>query len=116
MLRFALFVLLGFPVLTMGCGNTIIDHAPILISLSSPIPRGQSETVTAKFVPNASCSITYTNPSGEATTALGLEDKQTSDDGRVSWTWTITPATEPGLALVLVKCGGARAEARFGIE
>jgi hypothetical protein len=75
------------------------------VAVPNPASVGGPATVTAFTSPGAKCSIKVTLPSGHVSTVAALRSTQTaSDDGLVSWTWTITSNTKPGKAKLLVTC------------
>lgn len=61
--------------------------------------------------PGTLCSIVYTHPSGQVSTAQGLEAKTADPDGNVSWSWLINPTTQLGSGKVSVTCGSEQASA-----
>jgi hypothetical protein len=77
-----------------------------IISITSPIARNADASLTAQTTAGASCSITYIVPSGNVSTAQGLDDATAGSDGIVTWTWTIGGNTTPGTGSVQVTCAG----------
>jgi hypothetical protein len=78
-------------------------------------PPGGTASVAVQTAPNASCSIKYITPRGTDSTAQGLIPKTADASGRVSWSWVIGTATQPGTGRVTVTCGGASATAPIQI-
>jgi len=90
------------------------DQGITFVSVDGGSP-GQNASVTVETTPNASCSISYTTPSGRASKAKGLGDKNTDADGKVSWTWLIGARTKPGTGHVTVRCGEKSATTQISI-
>ena len=76
-----------------------------LTSVTSPIGRGYSASLTVSVSRTATCSITVNYRSGPSH-AAGLYPKQ-SVAGRVSWTWKVGTRTTPGRWTIDVYCGAA---------
>jgi competence protein ComEC len=80
-------------------GTTTTTTTPALaiqvLSLTSPIARGATATLTVKTSPGANCTITVTYASGPSK-AAGLEPKVAGSDGTVSWSWKVGSSTTPG--------------------
>ena len=81
----------------------------------NPVNPGQYETVTAQTSAGASCSITVTYASGTVSQAQGLDPKNASSSGRVSWTWKVGTRTGAGTAHARVACGNLSATASFRV-
>lgn len=81
-----------------------------IVSLTSPVARGSTASLSASTVPGAACTITVTYKSGPSR-AAGLVPKTASSTGRVSWSWTVGTRTTPGAwpATVVCASGGATA-------
>ena len=78
-----------------------------LVSLTSPIKRGATATLSIKTTPGAYCTITVIYKSGPGQ-AAGLGPKTAGSDGRVSWSWKVGTNTTPGTWSIVVtaKAGG----------
>lgn len=76
-----------------------------LISVTSPVARGEHATLVAHVVPARRCSITVNYKSGPSE-AQGLNPKRPRH-GRVSWTWMVGTNTTPGRWPIQVNCGSA---------
>jgi hypothetical protein len=76
-----------------------------LISVTSPVKLGSDVTLVIQTAPATSCRLAYNNPNGTASQAAGLGTKTAGNDGKVSWTWTISPNTSPGTGSAYVMCG-----------
>ncbi len=88
---------------------------PQIVSLSTPLARGQMAIVTVRAQASASCSISYTTPAGTLAEAQGLVSKIADGTGNVSWSWLIGPNTTPGIGTVRVTCGGQTVTASIQI-
>lgn len=71
---------------------------------------GSRADVTVRTAPNAECSLSYTTPDGDESDEQGLGPKTASGNGRVSWSWRISPDTTPGTGAVTVTCNGVSVE------
>jgi hypothetical protein len=76
-----------------------------LVRITSPVPRGELATLTARVVPRRLCSIGVYYKSGRST-AQGLYPKRPIA-GRVRWTWKVGTRTTPGRWPIRVSCGSA---------
>jgi len=72
-----------------------------VVSVTSPISRGNSATLTVSS--SSRCAIIVVYKSG-ASVAKGLYPKSPSG-GRVSWTWKVGTNTTPGRWPIVVSCG-----------
>lgn len=113
------------PTTTLGSGNVSVtcgsDQASAPITIEPvPVPAdsklsvqggapGTVASATMHASPGASCSITYTHPSGQASVADGLGPKTVGVDGTVSWSWAISNRTIPGTGTVAVTCDSDQA-------
>jgi competence protein ComEC len=80
-----------------------------ITSITRPIKRGLSATLTASTYASANCTIVYVTPSGTTSSAAGLSPKTADPAGDVSWMWTIGGSTTPGTGTVTVTCNGQSA-------
>lgn len=87
-------------------------------SLTSPIGRGQTARLSAKTSPSATCSISYSTPAGTISEAAGLTSKAADGTGAVSWSWLISPGTNPSppVGHVSVVCAGQTANVDIVIQ
>ena len=74
-----------------------------ITSLSSPVSRGGTASLTARTAPAAACTITVVYKSGPSG-AAGLVPKTAGTSGSVSWSWRVGPSTTPGTWPVTVAC------------
>jgi hypothetical protein len=83
-----------------------------ITSLTSPISRGSTATVSAKTTAGAACTVVVLYKSGPSS-AAGLGPKTASATGSVTWSWTVGTRTTPGSWPVTVRCanGGTSASA-----
>jgi competence protein ComEC len=87
----------------------------VIVSVTSPVSRGASATLTAKTSPNAICSITVHYKSGPSS-AKGLFPKSADAGGMVSWTWTVGAKTTLGTWPIDVTCGGITQSTTFTVK
>ena len=66
-----------------------------ILSVTSPVSRGGSATLSAQTVPGAQCTISVNYQSGPSQ-AQGLEPKTADSSGNVSWTWKVGTNTATG--------------------
>jgi len=66
---------------------------------------GKNASVTIQTSPLVECRIVYRVPSGTTSTAKGLENRTSDENGRITWTWLIGQNTKPGKGSVSVTCG-----------
>lgn len=98
-----LLALLVTPQLGGALSPTADSLSVTIISVTSPIERGNEATVKVKTAAAAKCTITVTYSSGKSQ-ASGLERKTANAKGRVSWTWTVGGSTKPGKYPVDISC------------
>lgn len=82
-------------------------NAPESVSLevlSTPIARGQTNTVTIKTQANSSCTIAVTYLGGIFAHDPGLITKTADDFGTVNWNWNIGPTAPLGQGTVKINC------------
>ncbi|MCL6471795.1 MAG: hypothetical protein K6T91_03175 [Firmicutes bacterium] len=66
-----------------------------IVSVTSPVSRGNAVTLVAKTTPGATCSIVVMYKSGPSR-AQGLGTKVADANGYVSWTWIVGTRTTLG--------------------
>ncbi len=66
---------------------------------SSP---GAFVTLRAQTIPDAYCQVEVYLPSGDRSTAEGLEPTWAGSDGFVSWTWRVDWCADPGIGQIIV--------------
>lgn len=66
-----------------------------IVSVTSPITKGDNASLTAQTLAGAQCQITVYYKS-RTSSAKGLEPKNADDSGNVSWTWKVGSATTSG--------------------
>lgn len=76
-----------------------------LVSVTSPVGRGEHATLVARGAPARQCRITVYYKSGPSV-AQGLDSKRPRN-GRVSWTWMVGTNTTAGRWPIQVSCGSA---------
>ncbi len=86
-----------------------------VLSVTSPIEANQYATVKAKVPPGATASIRVNYRSG-ASSASGLEDKQSDSMGNVSWSWKISPNTSPGTWSINISSNGGSRTVDFVVN
>lgn len=74
--------------------------------LTSPVPRGQDASAAIQTAAGAACSIRYTTPSGNLSTAEGLVPETADASGACAWTWRIGTSTHPGTGTVTITANG----------
>lgn len=93
------------PYITSGQGLEVI-------SLTSPIVRGQDASVTVKGKPDVEYTIKVIYKSGPST-AKGLEPKISERDGAVTWRWKVSAKTTAGDWHIEISGGGAEISLPF---
>lgn len=91
-------------------GSDSTDGSVEILAVRGGKPNARADT-TVRTAPNAECSITYTTPDGDEGEDAGLTPKTASGNGRVSWSWKISPDTSPGTGTVTVTCDDVSVEA-----
>jgi micrococcal nuclease len=79
-------------------------------------PPGGRASVSVRAAAGAACSIRYTTPAGNPSTAAGLIAKTADETGAVSWSWVIGTSTRPGTGQVTVTCNGQSASTPITIR
>lgn len=72
-----------------------------LVSLTEPIERGKNATITIEGKANTTYSIKVMYKSG-ASSASGLENKTSDNNGKVSWTWKVASNVTPGTYEIII--------------
>jgi hypothetical protein len=75
-----------------------------IVSITSPIKQNSTAQLNISTLPNAQCFISVMLPSGNRSSAKGLEAKKADPLGNVSWLWKINWRTTPGIANIEVTC------------
>lgn len=75
-----------------------------VVSLTSPVKQNSTARLNIKTLPNAQCSIKVTLPSGNQSTAKGLEMETADASGNITWSWKINWNTKPGTAIIDLGC------------
>lgn len=86
-----------------------------LISLTSPVGRNETATVSIKGKPNTEYTIKVYY-STTASKASGLEKKTSGADGLVSWSWKVGGSTKPGTFKIVISGGGEKIETSFTVN
>ena len=84
--------------------SLVINSNISLVSLDSPISRGNDVTVSIKGLPNTNYDIDVIYSSGPSK-ASGLEDKISDSEGNVSWTFKVSSNVKPGTYEVKISDG-----------
>ncbi len=85
-----------------------------LVSLTTPIKRGNTAKISVKALPNTSYSISVVYSSGPST-AKGLEPKMSDSNGNVFWQWKVGSRTKAGTYTVTVSGGGKALNVSFTV-
>jgi hypothetical protein len=91
-------VLVVLAVAALGCATKFV-------TVTGARPGGTA-SVAVHTTPFAHCSIIYTTPQGNDSTAQGLGPRDADGQGTVSWSWKIGIKTTPGDGVVNVTCNG----------
>ncbi len=83
-----------------------------IVSLTSPIVRGQEASITIKGTPGVEYIIKVVYKSGPSS-AKGLEPKNADSDGTVKWSWKVSSRTTSGSWSIEISGGGASVTAPF---
>jgi len=83
-----------------------------VITLTSPIVRGQEASVTIKGTPGVEYAIKVIYKSGPSS-AKGLEPKNADSGGRVTWSWKVSARTTAGSWSIEISGGGASVTVPF---
>lgn len=95
---------INVPMVAVPSESAIIENTPStsndsfsldVISVTSPVIKGNDATLTIKTMPGAKCTIAVYYKSGISKTS-GLEDKVADSNGMVSWNWTVSTKTSSG--------------------
>ena len=84
--------------------SLVINSNISLVSLDSPVSRGNNVTVSIKGLPNTNYDIDVIYSSGPSK-ASGLEDKISDSEGNVSWTFKVSSNVKPGTYEVKISDG-----------
>lgn len=85
-----------------------------ITSVTTPVEAGAKATLTIKGKPYTEYNIDVIYKT-TASKAQGLENKISSADGTVSWTWKVGNGTTPGTYTIYISGGGERAEIKFKV-
>jgi competence protein ComEC len=72
-----------------------------IVTVTSPVARGEKATLIARTLPGAKCTITVYYKSGPSD-ASGLDPKVADGKGKVSWTWKVAGSVPPGTYKIVV--------------
>lgn len=95
--------------------STAAKPAPILLDDSLSFICGSTATVTLNRKPNTEYSITVYYASGKSS-ASGLENKVSDENGAVSWTWRISGRTTPGNYKIIFSGGDETLQMNFTLS
>lgn len=86
-----------------------------LISITSPIKRGNNANLKIKGAPNTEYHISVIYSSKEST-AKGLENQISDSNGYASWTWKVGSSTKVGTYKVTITGGGQTKQFDLTVE
>lgn len=86
-----------------------------IVSVTSPVIKGSTASLTAKSQPGVMCTITVHYKSGPSK-ASGLEPKTTDGNGNVTWQWKVSANTASGDWRIEVSCGSKKTETYFTVK
>lgn len=103
---------------SLSTSKAQISKVPLeieIVSLSSPISRGNTATLEIKGAPNTSYSIAvyYSN---NKSTAKGLEEKTSDNEGLASWSWKVGARTKEGTHKIIISSNGKEKEIEFTVN
>lgn len=102
-----------------GEADTEATQAPTstlkILSLTSPISVNQTATIKVCGKPNTEYDINVVY-SSSASSAKGLENKTSDENGIVSWSWRIGPSVKAGNYNITVKGGGETVEVKIQVD
>lgn len=87
------------------------------VTVSSPVSRGGTASVTIQTLVGTPCVITVFYRSGPSRSS-GLFPKTAGRRGRITWTWKVGTRTTPGRWPIRVECGSdeiTRVETEFTV-
>jgi hypothetical protein len=87
----------------------------VILSVTSPVDRNSSATLSAQTAPSASCTIIVHYKSGPSK-ASGLGPKTADASGLVSWTWIVASATTARIWPIDVTCNGVTKSTTFTVR
>jgi hypothetical protein len=73
-------------------------------SITSPAKQNSTAQLSISTLPAAQCLIKVVLPSGNQSTAKGLEEKIADFSGNIAWSWKINWNTMPGIANISITC------------
>jgi hypothetical protein len=82
-----------------------------VVSVSSPIKRGEQAMVIAATAPGIPCTLDFVSVSGKH---LLTQPTHAGPDGTVFWLWSLRPRLARGTATATIGCGGT--PATVGVE
>ena len=85
-----------------------------LIYLSSPISKNQTAEIDILGLPFTEYSIEVFYATGKSS-ASGLENKISNENGKVSWSWKIGPSVKSGYYKIVVTGGGTSLETEIQV-
>lgn len=90
------------------------EKSLVLLSVSSPVKRGNKATVKVRGKPGVEYDIVVRYSSGESS-AKGLENQMADAEGCVCWTWKVGGSTKAGTYTIRVVGGGEELEFTFTV-
>lgn len=75
-----------------------------ILSITSPVEQNSTAQLSISTLPDAQCSIKVILPSGNQSTAKGLEAKTADASGNITWSWKINWNTTPGTTNIDITC------------
>jgi hypothetical protein len=88
-------------------GPTVPPPAPaatVVFTTVTGAAPGHLASATVQAPPNAACTLSYTTPEGNPSTARGLGPMTANGSGSATWSWLIGGNTHPGTGTLTVSC------------
>lgn len=86
-----------------------------LISLTTPVKRGETAEISIKGKPNTEYAISVFYGSGPSK-AAGLEKKTSNSSGEVVWAWKVGGSTKSDEYIIKISGGDQKFETKFKVE
>jgi hypothetical protein len=102
-------------VVTTSTTVTVTSGVTITSFISAIAPGGHDSLTAHSTMPDDSCTLEVTLPSGRRSTESGLGTTTANASGDVTWTWSIGSNTDAGTAHFSVTCTAGVANGTFTI-
>jgi hypothetical protein len=76
---------------------------------------GRTAYASVHAPPSASCSLSYSTPAGNSSSAQGVGAITANSSGVATWSWKIGARTKPGVGSLVAICNGSMATSRIQI-